>query len=368
MPIFMDRHDVSEFVTAENVAQLHQEDLKIQHQFGCRGITYWFDDNRKTAFCLIEAPNAKAIEEMHRQAHGEVPNSIIEVEATLVESFLGRLEDPKKPQEAELHIINESAFRTIMCITLNQLEVKQNDAQQSAWLQNYGNAVSNLLTKYEGRLVKRTDNHFLISFKSVSNAVHAAQEIHLLFKDAGKKTINNTTSLKVGLNAGVPVTQKQSIFEDTVKLAERMCKAVKGEIIISSVVKELYNSENATPLQEGKHLFTLSKTDEQFLSLLMDYTESVWSNTNLKVDDFNKPVGCSHSQLYRKMILLTGKSPNTFLKEYRLNEALNLLDKNANNISAIAFDTGFSSPSYFSKCFQKKYGCLPSDYLPARMR
>jgi AraC-like DNA-binding protein len=68
------------------------------------------------------------------------------------------------------------------------------------------------------------------------------------------------------------------------------------------------------------------------------------------------------------MILLTGKSPNTFLKEYRLNEALHLLDKNANNISAIAFDTGFSSPSYFSKCFQKKYGCLPSDYLPARLR
>lgn len=61
MPIFMDRHDVSDEVTAENVAQLHQEDLKIQHKFNCRGLTYWFDGVRKTAFCLVEAPNKEAL-------------------------------------------------------------------------------------------------------------------------------------------------------------------------------------------------------------------------------------------------------------------------------------------------------------------
>jgi AraC-like DNA-binding protein len=64
------------------------------------------------------------------------------------------------------------------------------------------------------------------------------------------------------------------------------------------------------------------------------------------------------------MILITGKTPNTFLKEYRLNEDLILLHKNTRNISEIAFETGFSSPSYFSKCFQKRYGHLPSGYLP----
>jgi AraC-like DNA-binding protein len=74
-------------------------------------------------------------------------------------------------------------------------------------------------------------------------------------------------------------------------------------------------------------------------------------------------MGCSKSRLYRKMILLTGKSPNTFIKEYRLNEALKLLSKNAGNISEIAFETGFSSPSYFSKCFKRKFGVLPAIYL-----
>ena len=100
----------------------------------------------------------------------------------------------------------------------------------------------------------------------------------------------------------------------------------------------------------------------------MDYTESTWSNINLKVEHFSKPVGCSKSQLYRKLTLLTGKSPNGFIREYRLNEALTLLNKNTGNVSEIAFETGFSSPSYFSKCFLKMYGHLPSDYLPAKLK
>ena len=81
MPIYMDRHDGSETVTAETIAQLHQADLKVQDQFGCRGLTYWFDEKRKIAFCLIEAPDAQSIHNMHDHAHGQVPHRVIEVDA-----------------------------------------------------------------------------------------------------------------------------------------------------------------------------------------------------------------------------------------------------------------------------------------------
>jgi AraC-like DNA-binding protein len=364
----MDRHDVSETVTAQNVAQLHQEDLKIQDQFCCRGLTYWFDNKRKTAFCLIEAPDKKTIQKMHDKAHGQVPNSIIEVEASIVESFLGRIEDPEKEKNTVLNIINDPAFRTIMVITLKRSSLNQNDiAQFKSSLHHYNTAVLNLLNVYEGNLVKQSENHFLVSFKSVSNAMQAAFDIQSLLKEFRNDINNNKILLKIGLSAGVPVTEKKLIFEDTIKLAERMCKIIKGEIIVSSEVKELYNNENSNALREGESMFSLTQTDEKFMTLLMDYTESTWSNTNLKVDDFSKPLGCSKSQLYRKMILLTGKSPNTFIKEYRLNEALTLLNKNTGNISEIAFETGFSTPSYFSKCFQKRYGHSPSDYLPAKV-
>jgi len=369
MPIYMDRHDVSETVTAENVAQLHQADLRIQDQFGCRGLTYWFDEKRKTAFCLIEASDAEAIHKMHDHAHGQVPHNVIEVDVSLVESFLGRIGDPEKAKNTKLNIVNDPAFRTIMVIWLNRLSLIQNNPVQfKSSLNNYNNAILSLLNNYEGIPVKQNQNYFLVSFKSVSKAVNAAFAIQLLFRNVRNDLINDNILLKIGLSAGVPVTEKKLIFEDTIKLAERMCKISKQEIIVSSEVKELYNSENLNALVDGENTFFLTQADEKFLTLLMDFTESNWNNTNLKVDDFIKPMECSKSQLYRKMILLTGKSPNTFIKEYRLNEALTLLNKNSGNVSEIAFETGFSSPSYFSKCFQKKYNLSPSDYLSAKFR
>jgi AraC-like DNA-binding protein len=369
MPIYMDRHDVSEMVKAENIAQIHQQDLKIQDEFCCRGLTYWFDEKRKTAFCLIEAPDAQAIRDMHNKSHGDVPHSVIEVDATIVESFLGRIEDPQKTQNTELNIINDPAFRTIMVIALQGLSLAHPDsAQFKSSLYNYNNSILELLDSYDGKPVKQTENYFLVSFRSVSNAMHAALDIQSRFKDFKNEINNNRVTLKIGLSAGAPVTEKKKIFEDAIKLAERMGKIIKGEIIVSSEVKELYNSENIEALSEGGGIVFLTPTDENFLTLLMDYTESTWSDINLKVDDFSKPVGYSKSQLYRKITFLTGKSPNTFIKEYRLNEAFTLLNKNTGNVSEIAFETGFSSPSYFSKCFQKRYGHLPSDYLPVKFK
>jgi AraC-like DNA-binding protein len=83
-----------------------------------------------------------------------------------------------------------------------------------------------------------------------------------------------------------------------------------------------------------------SPDEEKLLTGLMDYTESAWKNKKFNVG-----------------------SPNNFIIDYCLSYALKILDKNAGNVSEIAFETGFSSVSYFSKCFRKKYGCHPSSLL-----
>lgn len=57
---------------------------------------------------------------MHNHAHGEVPHRIIEVDDSIVESFLGRIEDPVKARNTELNIINDPAFRTIMVVGFNK--------------------------------------------------------------------------------------------------------------------------------------------------------------------------------------------------------------------------------------------------------
>jgi AraC-like DNA-binding protein len=95
----------------------------------------------------------------------------------------------------------------------------------------------------------------------------------------------------------------------------------------------------------------------------MDYVEDVWNNTELDVKSFGKALGYSKSQLYRKLTSLTGKSPNTFLRDYRLNRSLKLLHEQRGNISEIAFQTGFNSLAYFSECFKSKFKILPSKYI-----
>jgi AraC-like DNA-binding protein len=360
----MDRHYLPEEATAEIVAQLHQEDLKIQDKYNCRGLTYWFDDKRKTAFCLVEAPNKEAITKMHNNAHGQVPNQIIEVNATIVESFLGRIEDPEKSQNTKLNIINDPAFRIIMVIGLEYHSLKNHESvPYFSLIQDYIESAAEVILHFEGRIVNNTDDRFLVSFESVSQALMCATNVQSKFNDFFAENGKGFVDLKVGVDAGIPVTEKAAIFEDTIKLAERMFYIANAEIVVSSEVKDLYKSENLNRFIESERILALTNSDEIFLTMLMEFTEKQWQNTDLKVEDFQKELGFGKSQLYRKMMQLTGKSPNTFLLNYRLNRALQLLHKQNATISEIAFETGFNIPSYFSKCFRKKYGIIPSEYI-----
>ena len=359
----MDRHDISEEVTAENVAQLHQEDLKIQHKYNCKGLTYWFDAERKTAFCLIEAPNKESIKEMHDRAHGEVPHRIIEVDDAVVESFLGRIEDPEKSQNTELNIINDPAFRTIMVAGIQRLSLKNSTSDQlNSVLHRHNQAIVKTINKLKGSIVKQKSDYLLASFDSVTNAVLCALEIQAVLKVSISSRYDSDIKLNIGLSAGVPVTEKEGLFENTIKTAERLCYNAKGRITVTSEVKDLYESENLNISIDKKYINALHPNDEKFLNLLMDYIEIEWYNTTLNADAFCTDLGYSKSQLYRKMISTTGKSPNSFTREYRLNKSLELLSKQIDNITEIAFKTGFNSPAYFSKCFHEAFGILPSSY------
>ncbi|MBY5533174.1 DUF4242 domain-containing protein [Rhizobium leguminosarum] len=94
MPIFIDRHFL-EGTTAADVARAHRMDLDIQDKYGVKFLTYWFDQRRGTAFCLVDAPDAETAQCVHREAHGFVAGEIVEVALSAVEAFLGRIHDPE---------------------------------------------------------------------------------------------------------------------------------------------------------------------------------------------------------------------------------------------------------------------------------
>ncbi|WP_321346702.1 helix-turn-helix domain-containing protein [uncultured Draconibacterium sp.] len=85
-------------------------------------------------------------------------------------------------------------------------------------------------------------------------------------------------------------------------------------------------------------------------------------NDKFGVSELAAEMGLSRSQFLRKIKSVTGKSANKFIRDIRLEESIALIEKDDHTASEIAYKVGFSSPSYFNKCFHDKYGCTPGDY------
>jgi uncharacterized protein DUF4242 len=80
MPLYLDTHDFVPGLTAEAVAGAHARDLEVQDKHGVKYLRYWFDETTGKVFCLAEAPSAEAAADVHREAHGLMADSIIEVQ------------------------------------------------------------------------------------------------------------------------------------------------------------------------------------------------------------------------------------------------------------------------------------------------
>src|ERR1051326_2636557 len=89
MPLYMDIHELSGGVSAEDVAKAHAEDVKIEDKYGVHYHKYWVNEKAGKIFCLCEAPNAEAAMQVHREAHGMVAEKIIQVEPDVADLFLG---------------------------------------------------------------------------------------------------------------------------------------------------------------------------------------------------------------------------------------------------------------------------------------
>lgn len=362
----MDRHEIPG-LTAEDVAEGHKQDLKIQHKFNCRALTYWFDEVRGTAFCLIEAPDKKSVHELHENAHGLMPNRIIEVDTNLVEAFLGRIKDPgpsTRDGGSDVPLLREPAFRTVMVAEIKGMaELKMRHGLDGAIhiLRNLYESVDALLKRYGGRMVVQNDSGFTASFQSVLRSFRCAVKIQQSVRSRPKTKPEIHTA--IGLGAGDPVTGKDELFGDALLLAQRLSTiAGEDQIMVTSSVKNLCRKKGLDMASKYSGVKTVNPDEEKFVTRLMDVTERIWNVEGLKTVELAQKTGLSKSQFYRNLTSLTGSSPARFLREYRLTRAVQLIESNRGNIAQIAFETGFSNPSYFSKCFKKRFGVSPSDY------
>lgn len=116
---------------------------------------------------------------------------------------------------------------------------------------------------------------------------------------------------------------------------------------------------------------TLSKEDvcdidKDFVEKFKALIDQKMGNSDLNVEDMGKDMGLSRVQLYRKLKSLTNYSPNELLRIARLKKAASLLASSDMSVSEIGYEVGFSSPSYFTKCYKEEFGESPTDFLKRR--
>jgi ligand-binding sensor domain-containing protein/signal transduction histidine kinase/CheY-like chemotaxis protein/AraC-like DNA-binding protein len=149
-------------------------------------------------------------------------------------------------------------------------------------------------------------------------------------------------------------------------------KPVKKEVLIQMILNFIGHQEKMhdrirvhvldtnTPYPEDPGM---GKLDTAFLQRLVKFIEDNISDAGIDAQRVSKEMGVSRTILYSKIKALTGLSVHEFIKSVRLKQSLKLLLEGEMTISQVAFEVGFSSHSYFDKCFVRQYGMGPKEYV-----
>ena len=222
MPIFMDRHDAAG-ISAEDVANGHRQDLEIGEKYGVKYMTYWWDHERGTGFCLVDAPDATTAEHVHREAHGHIASAIIPVDLAAVEAFLGRIGDPRAAPGVAASAI-DAGLRAIMFTDIvgsTEMTARLGDAAGLELVRVHDALVRRGLDAHRGREIKHTGDGIMAAFNNVADAVHAAADIQRRFA-AYNVEATESLNVRIGIHAGEPVANHSDLFGTTVQLAFRL--------------------------------------------------------------------------------------------------------------------------------------------------
>jgi class 3 adenylate cyclase len=246
MPLYMDIHNLDEGTTAEDVAKAHAKDLEVQRKYGVEYTKYWVNESGKKVFCLAHAPSAEAAEQVHREAHGLLPDKIIEVQPELAEGFLGGVDTnaagaavfPGGAANAR-----DPGIRTVLftdVVNSTTLTQSLGDEAALAILGVHDLIVRDALSASGGREVKHTGDGIMASFVSAAAAVRCAIQIQRQLDKHAQANPERCLKVRVGAAAGEPVEQNNDLFGSTVQLAARLCAhAQPAQILVSNAIPDL---------------------------------------------------------------------------------------------------------------------------------
>ncbi len=370
MPMYMDFHQF-ETISVEDVKQAHIADKVVQKQYGVRYLQFWVNETAGTVFCLVEGPNPEACEACHQEAHGNLACNLQEVEPGFFKLFMGDGQPIHHGVTMTKNGEVDPADRTLLVADIRGITTIE-DAKDYKKLYapiKPKNLVVDALAAFNGRFIEHaTDDSLVGVFDAPINAIRCALSIQTdllkMMQLHGKNSEWNIV-FRLALNHGQPLTENEGFFETSTKQTKRLCMiAGPDQLALSASLQNLYDmevgaSESSFPASSVK---VLTQTEENFLHALFELTEENLQTESFNVNNLCELIGISRPQLYRKTTSLTGKSPNNFIKDIRMQKAWKLLKSKKGNISEVALEVGYSNPSYFSKVFHESFGYNPSAF------
>lgn len=355
----MDFHKL-ENITVEDVKNAHMADEAIQEKYGVKYHQFWINVEAGTVFCLTEGPDMATCEKVHQIAHGNIACAMTEVEPGFYQLLMG------ETAQVDHGVVKNSdgsidlGYRNILVVSVQGVTDARtskdlNLLQPVSWIKDI---VSESVARFNGREVRcSSDDGHISVFEDTDAALGSAQWI--------QRRVNETSNTKpqaivrMGISAGQPVTEDGEFFTQAISRAQQLSiLAPDNQILGSSLVKKL---SQANPLD----VRLLTEAEEDFAIRLLETIEKQLQDENFRIDDIGQSIAVSRPQLYRKITAITGRSPNDFIRDLRMAKAISLLKAKKHNITQVALEVGYASPSYFAKCFVKKFGCTPSEFATA---
>ncbi|MBC9795540.1 response regulator [Sinomicrobium sp. FJxs] len=140
---------------------------------------------------------------------------------------------------------------------------------------------------------------------------------------------------------------------------KEFCLRVRNLLESTERLKSKFSSEDHLSPSE----ITVSSMDEKLLKKALKIVEDNISDEQFDIPAFCTELGVSRTMLFTKIKAWTNFTPNEFIREIRMKRAVQLLEQDKLNVSQVSYKVGFRNPKYFARCFRKKYGLTPSEYV-----
>jgi len=244
----MDLHRGMKGVSRQDVENGHQLDVAVQDKFNVKYHKFWVNEEEGTVFCLVEGPSKEACIACHNAAHGNLACEIIEVHPADFAVIMGPGNATSTGAVVHPDGNLDSAIRTFLftdIIGSTSLTEQYGDIVSMTILRKHNEIVRNCIQENAGNEIKHTGDGIMASFISTSKAVRSALEMQDRLREYRRNNPKIPLHIRIGINAGEPVTEGNDFFGVAVQLTKRICDiAEPDKILISEVVKELCLGRN----------------------------------------------------------------------------------------------------------------------------